>query len=110
MSVKIARLRNGEDVIADIQAVFSNGDTEKESPIAWQFGLPYSIQVISISAEESYSKITKVSEPELFFQPWIPLAAQQNIIIVIDEIVAVYDPHEAVLEKYNQLTEAQNNG
>lgn len=110
MSVRIARLKNGEDVIANIQAVFTSEDTEQHQPVGWQFDLPYTIQVISITAEENYRKITKVSEPELFFQPWMPLSAQSSIIIRFDEIIAVYDPHEAVLKKYQEITEAQQNG
>jgi len=108
MSVRIARLRNGEDVISDVQAVFTKTDEEQQTPVGWQFNLPYTIQVLAITAEESYKKITKISEPELYFQPWMPLSAQPSVIIRFDEVVAVYDPHEAVMKKYNELTEAQN--
>lgn len=112
MSVRIARLANGEDVIADIQAVFSNQDgvsEEEKSPVAWQFDLPYTIKVISITAETG-NRITKVSEPELYFQPWVPLSADPAIIVRFEEIISVYNPHTAVLTKYQELTKAQSNG
>lgn len=108
MSVKIARLRNGEDVISDIREVHSTPDQDENSvPIAWQLNYPYSIQVMSIQADEGVGKIRKISEPELFFQPWAPLAANSNIMLRLEEIVSLYDAHEAVMDKYKQIMEAQ---
>ena len=108
MSVKIARLRNGEDVISDIREVHSSPDNNENSvPIAWQLNYPYAIQVMSIQADEGIGKIRKISEPELFFQPWAPLAAQQNLLLRLEEVVSLYDPHEAVMDKYKELMEAQ---
>ena len=112
MSVRIARLANGEDVIANIQGVFSDledASDEEKTLMGWQFDLPYSIKVISITAETG-NRITKVSEPELYFQPWAPLSADPALIIRFDEVVSVYNPHQAVLTKYQELIEAQSNG
>jgi hypothetical protein len=111
MSVKIARLRNGEDVISDIREVHSSPEPEDASvPIAWQLNYPYSIQVLSIQADDGVGKIQKISEPELFFQPWAPLASKSDIMLRLEEVVSLYDPHDAVMEKYQEIMEAQQDG
>ena len=73
-------------------------------------GLPYSIQVLPIDVEENRGRIRKISEPELFFSPWAPLSKESEIFIRMDEVISLYDAHDAVSEKYTKIIEAHQDG
>ena len=40
--------------------------------------------------------------------PWAPLAKERFVIVRYDEVIAAYETHDDVLDKYNQLTEAKS--
>lgn len=111
MSVKIARLRNGEDVISDVKEVIPSKETEDGTqpvPVAFQFSYPYTISVIDVTVDDGSEGIRKISEPELYFRPWAPLSSTSQIYVRLEEVVSLYDAHEAVLAKYNEIMEAHN--
>ena len=125
MSVKIARLKGGEDVIADIKEVSAKED-ENKTAIAFMFRDPYVIilddqseiememwgegdeemeeeQEILASNKEAIEK-----NPNLILYPWAPLATNRDFYIRLEEVVTVYDPHGQVTEKYIELIEAKD--
>ena len=107
MSVKIARLKNGEDIISDIKEVYSK-DTNKLAGI--QLEDPYLVSIIEDTANmfREGDAPFKRSNPKLGLYPWVPLSNDRTIFIDPSELLCVYDPHEQVLEQYNKLLEAIN--
>ncbi len=126
MSVKIARLKSGEDVIADIKEVSAKEDTNKTA-IAFCFKHPYSV-ILDDQSEiemelwgegdeniedepeilpENQEKIDK--NPNLILYPWCPLATNKEFFVRLEEVVTVYDPHSEVTTKYNELIQAKEN-
>ena len=114
MSVRIVRMRNGEDVICDLFEV-----TTKEKPedvVAFQLVHPYNVCVLEqepelvVEGEESnaYTNIHKISDPEINFTPWAPLAKDRKIMLKMEEVVTAYETFEEVITKYNELVEAVN--
>lgn len=107
MSVKIARLRSGEDIISDIREVY-NSDTERIAAI--QIDNPYIVTIIEDSAnmfaddEEPF----KMSNPKIAFYPWAPLSSSNVLYLDPNEVICVYDPHSDIIEKYSKLLEAVN--
>ena len=110
MSVRIVRTRNGEDIICDLFEVTTKDEPEKT--VAFQLNHPYNVWLegvdepqllIETDAEEG---VQKISEPEINFRPWVPLAAKQHVIVRADEVVTAYDPLPEVITKYNELVEA----
>ena len=112
MSVRIVRMRNGEDVICDLFEV-----TTKEKPedvVAFQLVHPYNVCVLEqepelvIEGEESndYTNIHKISDPEINFTPWAPLAKDRKIMLKMEEVVTAYETFDEVINKYNELVEA----
>ena len=125
MSVKIARLKGGEDVIADIKEVSAKED-ENKTAIAFMFRDPYVVilddqselememwgegdeemeeeQEILASNKEAIEK-----NPNLILYPWAPLATNRDFYIRLEEVVTVYDPHGQVTEKYIELIEVKD--
>ena len=131
MSVKIARLKNGEDVIADIKEVSAKDDPNKIA-VAFQFTEPYSVILEDseememamwgeglISEEDDDEADGEVDllpeneeeakQPTLILYPWCPLSRNREFFLRIDEIVTVYDPHTQVADKYTQLLKDKKN-
>ena len=106
MSVRVVRTRNGEDVICDIREISQEGD---KKVLGYQLNKPYTIWISEgIQAETDDGDIHKLSNPEITMEPYVPLAKEQKIIVRYDEIISAYETHDDVLNKYNQLTEAQS--
>ena len=125
MSVKIARLKGGEDVIADIKEVSAKED-ENKTAIAFMFRDPYVIILDDQSELEmemwgdgdeemeeekeilASNKEAIEKNPNLILYPWAPLATNRDFYIRLEEVVTVYDPHGQVTEKYIELIEAKD--
>jgi hypothetical protein len=108
MSVRIARLRSGEDIIAEMKEVIAK-DTEQV--VAIQFEDPYSVALVEDpSAMFEEGQPIKVSNPKVHMLSWVPLSANRNIMIEPSEIICVYDAHSQVLKQYSELVEAVNGG
>ena len=106
MTVKIARLRSREDVIADFSQVEDNGEITY-----YCMNYPYEIRVLEIDMNQAQrGSIRQVSEPELFFSPWAPLSKNKDIFIRMEEVVSLYDAQGAVMDKDNAIVEAHQNG
>tara|TARA_B100001113_G_C20861915_1_gene514371 strand:+ start:98 stop:499 length:402 start_codon:yes stop_codon:yes gene_type:complete len=127
MSVKIARLKSGEDVIADIKEVSAKDDPNKNA-VAFQFTNPYTV-ILEDSEElememwgmgdddeeEFEEELLPENEeesknPTLILYPWCPLARNRDFYLRIEEVVTVYDPHTQVTDKYDQLLKDKKNG
>ena len=104
MSVRIVRMRNGEDVIADLYEVTTKEEPEK--PIAFQLRNPYNVYVMEQDLEDN--DIQKVSDPEISFRPWAPLSLKDTIMLKLDEVVTAYETYEEIIKKYTELVEATN--
>ena len=104
MSVRIVRMRNGEDVIADLYEVTTKEEPEK--PIAFQLRNPYNVYVMEEGLEDD--DIQKVSDPEISFRPWAPLSVKDTIMLKLDEVVTAYETYEEIIKKYNELVGATN--
>ena len=53
--------------------------------------------------------IAKITEPSIHFEPWAPLA-KDKILMKLDEIITVYEAHDEIIDKYNQLVEVDGRG
>lgn len=109
MSVKIARLKNGEDIISDIKEVYS-AETNRLAGISLED--PYLVAIIQDTANlfRKGDEPFKTSNPKLALYPWAPLSADRTIIIDPTELLCAYDAQQQVLEQYQKLLEAVNGG
>ena len=103
MSVRIARLKSGEDVIADIQEICPKDAPEK--PVAYLFGKPYIVDAVEnkdlqVLTEEPQ----QIDDISVMFYPWAPMSAEEKVMCPIEWVVTIYRPYEIITEKYNKLT------
>ena len=109
MSVKIVRMVNGEDVIADVKEAFPT--KESYAPIGYFLAYPYQI-VMQAKAEMLFegasSEPQKINDVDLEMFPWIPLSAHERTLVVLSNVATIYEPHPEVTERWNKLVEATN--
>ena len=103
MSVKLAVLKSGEDVVADIKEA---RDKETKEAIWYVFKNPVRVELVPTKVKELLNEDqqnpNEDNQRELFFSPWIPLSAENEIIVPMDWVVTVVEPHEQVLKSYTE--------
>jgi|TARA_B100000073_G_scaffold231269_1_gene193106 hypothetical protein len=102
MTVQIALLKSGEEVIADIKE-FRDPD---ENLVSYLFSEPYCIKIqtreILIEADDAPPK------HELIFYKWMGLSKDKDLIVNKDWIVCIADPHDSILESYGKRTDGRD--
>lgn len=95
MTIKLAILKSGEDIIADIKELV-NDDGKTVSLI---FTNPYSVKLLSPQTlmESGPDREYKVS-----FIPWIPLSDERNVPVRHDWIVTIVEPNKMLKESYEE--------
>ena len=112
MSVRIVRTRSGEDVICDLYEVTTKEDPSKA--VAFQLNNPYIVWLQGKKTEEPQilveddagDIVSKIKDPDIYFQPWIPLSSNKQILLKLEEVVTAYETYPEVINKYNTLIEA----
>ena len=103
MSVQIALLKSGEEVIADIKE-FRDSD---DNLVSYLFSEPYCIKIktqeILIEAENAPPR------HELIFFKWMGLSKDKDLIVNKDWVVCIADPLDSIVESYERRKDGRNN-
>jgi len=92
MSIKLALLKTGEDVIAEIKELVS----EDSRLVAYVFENPYVVNIIRGQLSESDDEL----ETKISFSSWIPLSGDDKMTVFPDSIVTIVEPLEGVKKSY----------
>jgi len=92
MSIKLAVLKSGEDVIADVKELVL-----KENVVGYIFNNPATVRFLE--PESIYFPDRSI---DIVFAPWIPLSAEKDIPVSPDWIITLVDPIPQVIEKYKE--------
>ena len=98
MTVKLALLKSGEDVIADWHEIVGQDD----NVIAYLAKRPYTIKI-------NQTDVPSDDEPTsigLSYFPWMPLSKDTDIPIDPDWVVTLVDPVDQVKESYEDKVNA----
>mgnify|MGYP001189361721 FL=1 len=105
MSVKVVRMQNGEDVVADVKEIRPESG---KSAIAYEFLDAFTVQILrsteDMFSEEVETPMDELGEIQLEFFPWSPLATGRNIVTLYS-VVAISDPHSNVIDGWKQAIE-----
>ena len=105
MSVKVVRMQNGEDVVADVKEIRPESG---KSAIAYEFLDAMSVQILR-STEDMFDEtksqdMDSLGDIKLEFFPWSPLATGRNIVTLYS-VVAISDPHSNVIQGWQTAIE-----
>ena len=98
MTVKLALLKSGEDVIADWHEIVGQDD----NVIAYLAKRPYTIKI-------NQTDVPSDDEPAsigLSYFPWMPLSKETDIPIDPDWVITLVDPVDQVKESYEDKVNA----
>ena len=95
MSIKLAILKSGEDVVADIKEYVD----EEGNVVALIFENPVAVKLFS---NKSVVDAEKSDEFSVSFTNWIPLSADTTIPVDKDWVVTIVEPVDVVKKSYEE--------
>ncbi len=97
MSVQLALLKSGEEVIADIKE-FRNSDDEL---VSYLFKEPYTIKIKTsqLLVEEDGAPTPK---HEVIYYKWMSLSKDTDIVVNKDWVVCITDPLDNIAKSYEE--------
>jgi len=105
MSVKLAVLKSGEQVIAEAKELVSK---DEEKVRGYLFTRPHKVvtaQPMLLTEEETQND----SSLEVTLSPWIILSADTEVVVPTDWVVTIVEPLESVVKMYQEKTDGQSN-
>ena len=88
MSVRIVRLQNGEDVIADVKEALND-----ETLVGLLLTDPYQVYIQSDRVMVETDSPQKINDVQVQFLPWAPLSERNEFLLRLEQIVTLYNPH-----------------
>ena len=101
MSIKLAVLKSGEQVIADAKELVS-----EEKVRGYLFTKPHKVvstQPLLLTEEQKDDHSLEVT-----LSPWIILSADEEVVVPTDWVVTVVEPLESVVKMYEEKVNGQS--
>ena len=101
MTIKLALLKSGEEVISDIDEMV----TDKQMVVGYYFANPCRaiLTTPEIEVDEDQSSDKKPVSIKLL--PWLPLANEERIPVVADWVISIVEPQPKLKELYTKACE-----
>lgn len=103
MAVKLAVLKSGEDIIADIKELVDDDG----NAVSFVFTNPYSVKLLSPQTLMEQSESER--EYKVSFIPWIPLSHDKDIAVGFDWVVTIVEPTKMLKESYEERMNGKSN-
>ena len=96
MSIKLALLKSGEEVIADIKEIRQE---ETDELVSYLFKKPYCVKI-----KTSQVLVEQETRPkhELAYYKWMTLSKDNDIIVNKDWVVCITEPLDSVKKNYEE--------
>ena len=103
MTVKLALLKSGEKVIADIKELVN----DEEKVVSFVFTNPFEVDFLSprLLTEGDQQE----AQYSVSFKTWMPLSSDDNIAINPDWVVTIVEPIEMVKQSYEEKMNGRGN-
>ena len=102
MSVQLALLKSGEEVIADIKEYRD----ENDNLVSYLFKEPYTIKI-----KTSQLLVEEEGTPkhEVIYYKWMSLSKDTDIIVNKDWVVCITDPLDSIMKSYKERMNGRGN-
>ena len=101
MTIKLALLKSGEEVISDIDEMM----TDKKTVVGYYFTNPcraiLTTPEIDVDEEQALDK----KPVSIKLLPWFPLANQEKIPVVADWVISIVEPQPKLKDLYTKACE-----
>ena len=105
MSIKLALLKSGEEVIADIKEIVN----EEEKIVSLLFSNPYVVKLITPQILVEELSESPEMEYKVSFSSWLPLSLDKDIVVRTDWVVSIVEPVEMVKKSYEEKMNGRGN-
>lgn len=105
MSIKLALLKSGEEVVADIKEIVN----EDEKVVSFLFCNPYSVKLLTPQVLMEDNEKTPEREYRVSFVYWMPLSSENDIAVSTDWVVSIVEPVEMVKKSYEEKMNGRRN-
>ena len=101
MTIKLALLKSGEEVISDMDEMI----TDKQAVVGYYFTNPCRaiLTTPEIDVDEDQQPDKKPVSIKLL--PWLPLANEEKIPVVADWVISIVEPQPKLKELYTKACE-----
>ena len=97
MTLQLALLKSGDEIIADVREVF---DKETNKPVRLVFIRPVYIEQTGVSFLSEENEGSSESEVTYVFRPWIENSDDEEFFVPHDWVVTVCAPSITIIENY----------
>ena len=99
MSIKIALLKSGEQVVTDIKELMS-----EDKPVGYLFKDPETLTI-----NKSFVVSDSDTSVEISLTQWILMSSDRELAVPTDWIVTIAEPIDSVMKMYKDKIDAKNN-
>ena len=99
MSIKIALLKSGEQVVSDIKELMS-----EEKPVGYLLKDPETLTI-----NKSFLVSDSDTSVEISLSQWILMSSDRELIVPRDWVVTLAEPIDSVLKMYEDKIDAKDN-
>ena len=103
MSVKLAILKSGEQVIAEAKELVAK---DEEKVRGYLFTRPH--KVVTSQPMLLTEEAKDDNSLEVTLSPWIILSADTEVVVPTDWVVTIVEPIESVVKMYQEKTNGQS--
>ena len=101
MTVKLALLKSGEEVISEITEMI----TEKQVVVGYYFENPCRAILTTPEMEVDEEQALAKKPVSIKLLPWLPLADEEKIPVVADWVISIVEPQPKLKDLYTKACE-----
>ena len=101
MTIKLALLKSGEEVISDIDEMM----TDEKTVVGYYFTNPCRAILTTPEIEVDEEQALAKKPVSIKLLPWLPLADEEKIPVVADWVISIVEPQPKLKEVYTKASE-----
>mgnify|MGYP003140934699 FL=1 len=101
MTIKLALLKSGEEIISDMSEMMSGTDGEGQV-VGYFLNHPCRAVLTSSDVQVSEGQESTRQPVSIKLIPWMPLSKDERIPVVADWVISIVEPQDKLLEMYTK--------
>ena len=101
MTIKLALLKSGEEIISDMSEMMSGTDGEGQV-VGYFLNHPCRAVLTSSNVQVSEEQESSRQPVSIKLIPWMPLSKDERIPVVADWVISIVEPQDKLLEMYTK--------
>ena len=108
MTIKLALLKSGEEVISDMTEMMSGSDGDGQV-VGYFFRHPCRASLTTPDIQVDSKQENGRQPVSIKLLPWLPLSKDENIPVVADWVISIVEPQDKLMEMYKKALKTYEN-